>query len=576
VKNRFFKLPFQFDVPRLLKDLDTCIQQDWTNHFNQKDYSGTWTGIALRSATGSATDIYANPDKEEYTDTEILSKCPYFQEIFTQFECKKETVRLLALAPNSHIKEHRDRGLCYTDGIFRLHIPITTDEKVRFIVDGSDLQMAKGTCWYANFDLPHSVEHHGTHRRIHLVVDCLRNEWSDALFDKAGYDFEEEKRLKSPTIAVKNQMIAHLELMNTDTARQLIAQLTIEIKQETAKNATNTEGVSDMDIFSSYKKSTEWIPTKLIKKDANWFTQWLYLNDKRFTKPFFGETLSQCKLHPYNYASNQHISSIQEMIEISENFPFVEPTAFIFHISRCGSTLLTQLLSTDERHIAVAEAPLLDAILNLYNKEKDISESNIDDIFQASVHLLGRKRTGKEAHFFIKLDSWHAFFYPILRRLYPSTPFILLCRTPEEVFYSQKKQAGLHAIPNMLDPALFGLTVNDMNPNDPDTYLGKVLESYYTAFMNILENDNKAHLINYKDGIDNMMQQVSEITKVYFDESTWSKMRTRSQFHAKKPHDVFEEKMPHKPLPVFLEKAHSAYLKLEKKSQQALLNNSSC
>jgi Aspartyl/Asparaginyl beta-hydroxylase len=129
VKNRFLKLPFHFDVPSLVRDLETCIQHDWINHFNQKDYVGKWTGIALRSTTGKADDINSKPNTEEYVDTPLLRNCPYFQKIISQFNCKKEGVRLLALTPNSFIKEHRDLGLAYAYGIFRVHIPITTDEK---------------------------------------------------------------------------------------------------------------------------------------------------------------------------------------------------------------------------------------------------------------------------------------------------------------------------------------------------------------------------------------------------------------------------------------------------------------
>ena len=84
MKNRFFKLPIRFDVPRLVQDLNTCIQQDWSNHFNEKDYSGEWTGISLRSASGNTSDIHSTPNTEGYADTSLLIQCPYFQEIIKQ------------------------------------------------------------------------------------------------------------------------------------------------------------------------------------------------------------------------------------------------------------------------------------------------------------------------------------------------------------------------------------------------------------------------------------------------------------------------------------------------------------
>ena len=260
MKNRFFKLPIRFDAPRLVQDLDTCIQQNWSNHFNEKDYTGEWSGISLRSASGNAYDILSTPNTEGYADTALLKQCPYFQEIIELFACEKEAIRLLALTPGSHIKEHRDLGLAYEFGVFRLHIPIITDELVAFKVDGTNLKMDAGDCWYANFDLPHSVEHHGSVRRIHLVLDCQRNEWSDALFQEAGYDFEEEKQPQKHQQSVKIQMIESLELMNTDTARQLIAQLKKEIEEENAQNAQTVTASRALSLRGT-KQTQEGVPT---------------------------------------------------------------------------------------------------------------------------------------------------------------------------------------------------------------------------------------------------------------------------------------------------------------------------
>jgi hypothetical protein len=45
-------------------------------------------------------------------------------------------VRFLRVRPRSVVKEHRDHQLRLEDGELRLHIPITTNPEVRFIVAG--------------------------------------------------------------------------------------------------------------------------------------------------------------------------------------------------------------------------------------------------------------------------------------------------------------------------------------------------------------------------------------------------------------------------------------------------------
>lgn len=42
-----------------------------------------------------------------------------------------------------------------------LYIPITTNERTRFVVDGEMLPMQPGDCWYANFGLTHSARNDG-------------------------------------------------------------------------------------------------------------------------------------------------------------------------------------------------------------------------------------------------------------------------------------------------------------------------------------------------------------------------------------------------------------------------------
>lgn len=229
-QNHYFPLDFQFDVPSLLADLATCQQKEWISHFNSRDFSGEWKSISLQSKSGKSTDIYAFSGNENvYQPTELLSECPYFQYVISQFKAPLESIRLLNLLPNSEIKTHKDQGCCYEDGIFRLHIPITTDENVDFIVAGERLDMKAGNCWYANFNLPHSVVHSGTQPRIHLIIDGIRNEWSDEVFRNAGYDFESEKKENELSLDTKRQMIEMLKTMNTPAANELIIKLTAEI-----------------------------------------------------------------------------------------------------------------------------------------------------------------------------------------------------------------------------------------------------------------------------------------------------------------------------------------------------------
>ena len=181
------KLPLTFDVARLQADLAEIRPEEWTPHFNTSYYDGLWSGIALRTTEGAHVPLYPDPSKNTYVDLEVLKRCEYIEDVLAEFHCPLQLVRLLKLAPGSNIKEHRDYNLSYEDGEVRVHIPIQTNPDVEFAVAGQLLPMAEGDCWYINFNLPHRIHNRGVTDRVHLVIDCVLNDWLRGMFpDAAG------------------------------------------------------------------------------------------------------------------------------------------------------------------------------------------------------------------------------------------------------------------------------------------------------------------------------------------------------------------------------------------------------
>lgn len=210
----------KYNEALLVAELESIFNDAWINHFNTKDFNGDWKSIALRSASGNSTDIYANR-AYGFIDTPLLKELKYVNSILQEWKCEKETVRFMALYPGAEIKPHKDLDCSYADGNFRLHIPILTNKGVDFIVDGNNYALQSGSCWYMDFSKVHSVKNSGETVRVHLVIDCLRNDWTDELFRQNGY-LEEEKKM--PMEEVK-MIIAQLETHQTEIAEDLIIQL---------------------------------------------------------------------------------------------------------------------------------------------------------------------------------------------------------------------------------------------------------------------------------------------------------------------------------------------------------------
>ncbi len=175
-------LPFQFDVARLQADLACIMAEEFVPHFNTAYYQGDWSAVPLRSIGGRTDHIYPDPTaKHAFADTPLLARCAYIREVLATLHCPQQAVRFLRLKAGSIIKEHRDYELGFEDGEVRLHIPVITNPDVEFVLNQVRVAMNEGECWYLNVNQPHRVANRGATDRIHLVIDCVVNDWLRAL-----------------------------------------------------------------------------------------------------------------------------------------------------------------------------------------------------------------------------------------------------------------------------------------------------------------------------------------------------------------------------------------------------------
>lgn len=172
------RLPLSFDARLLRADLANISAGEWVPHFNRRYFEGDWSGVALRAVEGARVPLFPDPAATgDYVETETLGRCPHLRAALASFRCPLRTARLLRLAAGSRIREHRDYDLAIEDGEVRIHVPVVTNPGVRFYLAGEPLALGEGESWYVNFNLPHRVDNLGDTDRVHLVVDCVVNDW---------------------------------------------------------------------------------------------------------------------------------------------------------------------------------------------------------------------------------------------------------------------------------------------------------------------------------------------------------------------------------------------------------------
>mmetsp|Transcript_18109 Transcript_18109/g.22170 ORF Transcript_18109/g.22170 Transcript_18109/m.22170 type:complete len:427 (-) Transcript_18109:376-1656(-) len=116
----------------------------------------------------------------------------------------------------------------------------------------------------------------------------------------------------------------------------------------------------------------------------------------------------------------------------------MEPTGFVFHESRVGSTLVANSLAAynpDQNRVYSESSPPIGAA-KLYTPEhEDASIQLLKDV----VYLMGRTDDVKEQRLYFKIQSIGVKSIQVFRKAFPGTPWIFLYREPVQVMRSHLK-----------------------------------------------------------------------------------------------------------------------------------------
>ena len=112
----------------------------------------------------------------------------------------------------------------------------------------------------------------------------------------------------------------------------------------------------------------------------------------------------------------------------------LSPAGMIFHLSRCGSTLVSRLLGTLPGVVVVSEPSPLNALLGLDPDRVD--GATLVRLVRLLVRALGRRRHGDERHLVLKCTSWNIRRREILAAAFPETPWVWVQRDPAHVVAS--------------------------------------------------------------------------------------------------------------------------------------------
>jgi hypothetical protein len=279
-----------------------------------------------------------------------------------------------------------------------------------------------------------------------------------------------------------------------------------------------------------------WIPVRVYWEQDHPQVEWCYLGDKRFVEPFFVTTIKRSVRQPSN-ALVRRQTSMDVLADLQTTRPGLPPTGFIFHMSRCGSTLVAQMLAALPQCVVLSEPPPIDDVLRTRLRHPAVPDELRVAWLQALLNALGQRRNGEESHLFVKLDSWHTLDLPLIQRAFPSVPWVFLYRDPVEVVASHLRQPGSQMVPGLLPPALFGFD-SEVQPRAEEYCIRVLVQICRAALAHHTESGLR---INYRRLPDVVWSELADHFHVDFSADDRDRMRHASRFDAKTPALFFED-----------------------------------
>ena len=174
------------------------------------------------------------------------------------------------------------------------------------------------------------------------------------------------------------------------------------------------------------------LPVDAVVVDGRPGLQWMDMSGVSLAEPFFQQTVERVR-----DGRRELFTEFDVLLQLEKQLDSVPPTGFIFHSSRCGSTLVSNACRAINNSIVLSEANAIDKLIaRLITDPGDVKTSLYSVFLRGVVHALAQRRADNEEHLFIKFACCSFALIEQVKRIWPNVPWLLLYRDPVETIVS--------------------------------------------------------------------------------------------------------------------------------------------
>jgi hypothetical protein len=221
--------------------------------------------------------------------------------------------------------------------------------------------------------------------------------------------------------------------------------------------------------------------------------RWRDMREEELAEPSFQESLLRIRRERPN--APELTTSFASLISHASHQLGAPPSGFIFHVSRCGSTLVANALRATGRFKVISEAGAINALLrsSFIHSHKGASL-----LLRNALMLLGNRVSTPRRPYVVKFTSWNLFQIQHIRWLWPGVPWIFLYRQPNSVAASILESpvgwmAGHQSEEDCRD---LGIDANNAGSATREDYVARVLGELAGKALSVI--DTAAAVIEYE------------------------------------------------------------------------------
>jgi hypothetical protein len=282
-----------------------------------------------------------------------------------------------------------------------------------------------------------------------------------------------------------------------------------------------------------------WLPVNFTFNPSLVSVRWLEFGTKRLLDPFWNQTVRSLKLT--KPPARERVTDLSAIYEATVNLPPVNPSGIIFHVSRCGSTFLSNALGTGERVTVLSEARPIGMLFN----PRAFAQSPFPmerwaavrrDLVSAVLSIYGHSEHKCDPKVVIKCHAASLLQIDLIRSIWPSVPFVILIRDPIEVIVSNLATPGgwVKSRHRSLDRRTpFGWTASEAQLMSTEEYCARGIARFCdTARSNM---DRKCMVIDYMNLNLTTIGKVADFFNIRIAPSDSSDLRNIITMYAKDP-----------------------------------------